>query len=68
MLAAAVTVIAAGRRQGTSQYDVVAWTLAAVTLPRLWWPQRSSSRDAFATLSLSLGVAAFLLTLMWGAR
>jgi len=67
-LTVALTIVAAGRRNGGSgDHDLLAWTLAGVTLPRLWWPRRSQRGEAFAVLSLVLGTAALVMTLMWGA-
>jgi len=69
LLAVALTITAAGRRHTNGgEHDLLAWTLAAVTLPRLWWPQRAPPGEAFATLSVVLGVGALVMTLMWGSR
>lgn len=68
LLAVALTIIAAGRRHGRSDYDLLAWTIAAAGLPRLCWPLRSSLRQAFLALSLCLSAAALVMTLMWLAR
>jgi len=68
-LAAAVAIIAAGRRFGGGvESDILAWALAATTLPRLWWPQRKSARGGFATLSVCLAVTTLATTLMWVSR
>ncbi|HUQ69601.1 MAG TPA: hypothetical protein VM165_08765 [Planctomycetaceae bacterium] len=68
-LAVAVAIIAAGRRfGGEAESDLIAWTLAATTLPRLWWPQRRAGGDDFATLSVCLAVTALATTLMWVSR
>jgi hypothetical protein len=68
-LAIGIAVVAAGRRFGRSaESDLIAWTLAAAALPRLWWPSRRSGRDGFATLSVTLATAALVMTLMWVAR
>ncbi|MDZ4684854.1 MAG: hypothetical protein SH850_07150 [Planctomycetaceae bacterium] len=68
-LAAAVAIIAAGRRFGRgAESDILAWTLAATTLPRLWWSPRRPNGDGFAMLSVCLAVTALATTLMWVSR
>lgn len=69
MLAIALTIAAAGRRFATGgDHDLLAWTFAALSLPRLWWPRRTPPGSPFAAVALLLGAAAIVLPLIWGSR
>lgn len=66
-LGVAVTIVAAGRRMGTSAGEVAAWVSAALVLPTLW-RRRSPAADGFWTLSAGLTATAVVLALMWSSR